>query len=75
MDSYDTQQPEQSANQAGSPDSAAAERDSGGDDGALEHEGGQLTAPGELSRAERSPAEAAQAQQDADLASGRENAG
>lgn len=74
MDSHDTQQPEQSANHAGSPDSASAERDYGGDDGALEQEGGLLAAPDELPAPERTPADAAQAQQEADLATGRENA-
>jgi hypothetical protein len=74
MDSHDTKQPEQSANHTGSPDSAAAERDTGGDDGALEQEGGLLTAPDERPAPERTPADAAQAQQAADRATGRENA-
>jgi len=61
------------AGQQPSPDQETTAEHYGGDDGALEHEGGQLVAPAETAQPERTPAEAAQAQQDADLATGREN--
>jgi hypothetical protein len=73
MRNHDHPQPEQPTSQAGSPDQASPERDYGGDDGALEHDGGLLTAPAETSPPARTPAQAAQEQQEADVATGREN--
>jgi hypothetical protein len=74
MGNHDNQH-DTSAGRPTSPRQETAAEHYGGDDGALEHEGGQLAAPAETAQPARTLAQAAQEQQAADLATGRENAG